>query len=331
MKNFKLFLILILFFSCLKAKRSPADLQNSNPVNVITNLLVVRESLRLPETPRSPSVLTPPAAPEIKATPAPNSLTLSWAAATKNLQTDITYRVYKSLNPAFDTVAQVETGQALNEPTSGITSYTINNILSGSGDFYYNIIANDGTNKIAYTKLAYAIGDSTRMVFFAHANPVNGNLGGIAGANASCLATKNTNYTDLKCGGVRAFISVSTSNIKDANTENFFVANRPIFGIHNVTKVQTPLVNNWADFMLAGPISTSLGIVFGYSTAFYFYTFSDVNGVVNGALTCGNGTLTTGNAAGNDFGNINNWKNTSNAVNCNGTTGGSTYLLCLCY
>jgi hypothetical protein len=328
-KNFLLFLLFLLSISCLKAKRSPADLQNSNPANVITNLVaILGNNLKLPTR-----TLTAPAAPIIKVSTAPNSLTLTWAAATKNVQSDITYRVYRSLNPAFDTVAQIEAGEALNTATPGITSYTINGILSGSGDYYYNIIANDGTNKIAYTKLAYSIGDPKKMVFFAHANPVNGNMGGLAGANALCLATKNANYATLICGGVRAFISVNGSNLKDANTENFFVPNRPIFGIHNLTKAQTEIVSKWDDFMAYALPNGSVTMmnVLGYPNSQYFYSFSSDVGY-NMSNNCNNGQSSSNSLFGNGvtFDVINGWKFNA-IVNCDGVTTGVTRLLCLCY
>ncbi len=82
------------------------------------------------------------------------SLTLSWTAAEDDVteQSELQYRVYRSVTNNIDTVAKIENnGTAMTAYTTALISHDVSN-LENADKFYYNVIVKDAAdNKTVYT------------------------------------------------------------------------------------------------------------------------------------------------------------------------------------
>ena len=80
--------------------------------------------------------------------------TLGWAEATDNVtaQANITYRVYYSTNPNFDTVAEVEAGTPANVTTAAINTLKIDNLAPDTRYYFNVVVTDDSANKTTYIK-----------------------------------------------------------------------------------------------------------------------------------------------------------------------------------
>ena len=80
--------------------------------------------------------------------------TLGWAEATDDVtaQANITYRVYYSTNPNFDTVAEVEAGTPANTATAAINTLKIDTLAPDTRYYFNVVVTDDSANKTTYTK-----------------------------------------------------------------------------------------------------------------------------------------------------------------------------------
>lgn len=256
-------------------------------------------------------------------------LTLSWTGATDDYATasEIQYQVYYLLdetttqNPAYDTVAEVEAGTAVNSAPANITSYDVTGLTEGKSAYWFNIVAQDQLgNKTVYTKKMI----NTAIFIIDGDNFNGGEIGGYTGANTKCETSKisyDSNY--LKCNGMRALISFSGYDLINAPSDNGFSSALPVYGF-DVPPTKTFLSSNWSG-LFSGSISATLATAIGISIQ--PWTFSTTSGTYDSTNNCSDGTSTSGNGIiGNNGITTSAWISDTTSACSNTQT-----IECLCY
>ncbi len=337
-KKMKFLFILIFCIGCLEAKKSIFDFTNQSPASTVVQNLILNPRTSNTGTgvgtgtgtgtgvgtgTGSAIPFTLPTQQAPTSTGDFNAFTVRWLAATG---TNITYKLYRKKDSNFDSISQVESGNLITTTTN--LEHIVTDELSGNGN-YYNVIASDGNRRIVYVKFRLETASPSRIFLFAINGTTNGAMGGLAGANAMCEATRTATFAnDFVCSRVRALISVSGDELINAPSTNKFVATREVWGVHTSTKAQTKVCNDWASCFPNLIISVNTPhTVLGIPQANLF-TFSNTLGNV-GTNTCSNGTssnmVVNGSGAYSDS--INNWVNTINFITCDNIL----KILCICY
>lgn len=305
----KKFILILFLFNCLEAKKSIFSIQNNSSSQILaTRILFNRSSsFSLPSnsTPILQGNLT--------------EFTITWEKANGS---NIKYKLYRKNSSEFDTIEQVETGNLLIETENN--THKITDELSGNGN-YYNLIAVENTSKLVYKKFQLEKADTGKIFLFRSITTTTGNMGGQVGAMNICTNTRNSNFSELNCTGIRPMMSFTGDELISSPSKDRFNANRKLTGVHSSTKAQTNLcTNDWTSCFPNIISANGMATVLGLATT-YFFTLSTTSGNL-GTFTCSNGTSIALSGNGGDSFSINNWIYTNNN-SCN-----TAYeILCICY
>jgi hypothetical protein len=203
--------------------------------------------------------------------------------------------------------------------TGGPTTYKIR-ITTGAQDAAGNALAAAFTTAAGFTTVSAAV------YMYASSSTTTGNVGGRAGADATCTASKPGALT---CTTIHAVISINNTTDEIATlASNYAIpAGRPVQGPTGIA-FQT----DWNTFVNSGPPSTTAaataGILAGAGAWWSFSAASLPPTGLPAAQNCTNGTSTGGTAVGG----ITNQTGAS-FFNFGGTPACNSgrYLLCICY
>ncbi len=140
-----------------------------------------------------------------------------------------------------------------------------------------------GSSGTTYTATASCAGtgSESELYIFLTSTTHDGNLGGRAGADAKCVAEKNTNYPTLPCTKIRALVSFGPmDNIANAQTTCNFSSTTPIKRPDG-----TSIVAAGYDIFLTGPLDNPVT-----SASAAHWTFSNMGGNQDPAANCQGGT-----------------------------------------
>lgn len=324
------FFTFLLFLSCVQKTESPVDPSSPSGYLIQNNLCALFKICPpVAPTPGASGVLT-------FTSVGKTSLTLNWTAATDDLtaQSELKYQVYHSTKDNLTTLASVKAnGTAVGTQTANIATLAITG-LSASTTYYFNIIVEDsaGNQNIYVSNNQYMLND--KVVMFMTTSATTGNVKGSAssartGADALCSSSRSSITIvpiNITCTGIRAFLSLTGDAISSMPTTYSIDSTLPIVGPTN-----TKIGNNWAD-LLDNSIIVSLSSAGLPSVS--FWTFATSAGAIgaNSDETCVNGTDSTGGHGGNRGSTAQTggtWLNNSTQACDN--SGGTAYLLCVCY
>jgi hypothetical protein len=115
-------------------------------------------------------------------------LTVTWGAATAGAAATIEYKLVTALTEAeLDTLAEAEalTGAAVKMDWATSVTVDLTGITAGTYN-YYAVIARSGSSSVLYPPKARVQG----KIIYKTVAEYNGNLGGLAGADAKCAASQ---------------------------------------------------------------------------------------------------------------------------------------------
>jgi hypothetical protein len=124
------------------------------------------------------------------------TLTVTWGAATdtNTATADLQYKlVSATLTSALDTVSEADaitSGSVLMDWTANTTSKAVTGLTASTTYAFAVLVKNTQSQKALYTPNTQAMTNG-RLRIFVSATTNNGNLGGVSGADAICMADAN--------------------------------------------------------------------------------------------------------------------------------------------
>lgn len=186
----------------------------------------------------------------------PTSLNLSWSAVDNSgSQSDFEYIVYRSTSNNISTVSQAETnGTALNSYTPGLTSLPVTGLAPATPYYFTVVVKNKSGQKAIYQMIS-----NTKFLYVTTASS-NGNLGGLAGADATCssdASKPNTSTylaligdtvapTRMPCSSTPDCVGVSSAEAVNWVLKSFTLYTRPdgtVVGQATADRVLTSVSN----------------------------------------------------------------------------------------
>jgi hypothetical protein len=185
---------------------------------------------------------------------APASLTVTWAAATDNLDTppNLEYQVVRSEAPSIDNVADaVANGTVAADWTAGVTNAGITGLTPGTM-YYFNVLVRDmAENTSAYEMDVTATPDVV-YVFPTETHPGNWTGGSRSTGDSNCEARRADAYPDLPDTNVLIFLSYGSGDAIAEMPTNYDVpADRMFVGPDHL-----PIASNWSDMFTFDLINT---------------------------------------------------------------------------
>lgn len=190
------------------------------------------------------------------------TLSLTWTAATDETSStaELEYKVVKAATTAeIDTLDEIEAlaaSEVVQDWTANITSASATGLATGTYAFAV-IVRDDAGNKTLYTpKTATAHpACTTNCRIFLTASTYDGNLGGLAGADAKCMSDTNNPGT----GVYKALLwtTATTGASSRSRWSNWILKASKTYYRPDGTTIMTTNVNKYANFAWTAAISST--------------------------------------------------------------------------